>query len=101
MNPITECGHKRWLVDSGATTNMMMNIKEATEGKHVRVGTSETLKATAIDDLTLEQKETKKTLQLRVVMVVMEFACHLISVGRLTEKGDEFVSSKEGTKLTG
>ena len=105
MNPITECGHESWLVDSCATThvftstNMMFNIKETREGEHVRVGNNETLKATAIGDLAMEQKKTKKTLQLRNVMVVPQFAQNLISVGRLIEKGNEFVSSKEETKL--
>ena len=89
-------GNESWLVDSGATTQVsintikMSNLQTATEGEHVRVGNNETLKATAIGDLTLEQKDTKKTLKLEKVMVVPGFARNLISVGRLTEKGKEW-----------
>jgi hypothetical protein len=39
---------------------MMTNIKTATKGEHVRIGNNETMKATAIGDLTLEQKITRK-----------------------------------------
>ena len=105
MSPVTESGHESWLVDSGATTHVsintikMSNLQTATEGEHVRVGNNETLKATAIGDLTLEQKDTKKTLKLEKVMVVPGFARNLISVGRLTEKGNEFVAGKEGSKI--
>ena len=55
-----------WLLDSGATThvatstNNMSNLKTAFNGEHVRVGNNETLKATAIGDLLLEQEGTKK-----------------------------------------
>ena len=102
---VTECGHESWLVDSGATTHvsintkMMNNLKTATEGEHVRVGNNETMKATAIGDLTLEQKNTRKKLKLEDVMVVPGFAKNLISVGRLTEKGNEFVAGKDGSKI--
>ena len=105
MSPVTESGHESWLVDSGATTHVsintikMSNLQTATEGEHVRVGNNETLKATAIGDLTLEQKDTKKTLKLEKVMVVPGFARNLISVGRLTEKGNQFVAGKEGSKI--
>ena len=105
MCPLTPSGHESWLVDSGATTHvsittkMMTNIKTATEGEHVRVGNNETMKATAIGDLTLEQKNTGKKLKLEEVMVVPGFAKNLISVGRLTEKGNEFVAGKEGSKI--
>ena len=105
MSPVTESGHESWLVDSGATTHvsintkMMTNLKTATEGEHVRVGNNETMKATAIGDLTLEQKSSGKKLKLEDVMVVPGFAKNLISVGRLTEKGNEFVAGKEGSKI--
>ena len=105
MCPLTPSGHESWLVDSGATTHvsintkMMTNIKTATEGEHVRVGNNETMKATAIGDLILEQKNTGKKLKLEEVMVVPGFAKNLISVGRLTEKGNEFVAGKEGSKI--
>ena len=105
MSPVTESGHESWLVDSGATTHVsintikMSNLQTAIEGEHVRVQNNETLKATAIGDLTLEQKDTKKTLKLEKVMVVPGFARNLISFGRLTEKGNEFVAGKEGSKI--
>ncbi|KAI2504335.1 Reverse transcriptase (RNA-dependent DNA polymerase) [Fragilaria crotonensis] len=105
MSPVTESGHESWLVDSGATTHvsintkMMTNLKTATEGEHVRVGNNETMKAIAIGDLTLEQKSSGKKLKLEDVMVVPGFAKNLISVGRLTEKGNEFVAGKEGSKI--
>ena len=92
MSPVTESGHKSWLVDSGATTHVSINTIKISnlQTEHVRVGNNETLKATAIGDLTLEQKDTKKTLKLEKVMVVPGFARNLISVGRLTEKGKEW-----------
>jgi hypothetical protein len=105
MSHVTESGHESWLVDSGATTHvsintkMMTNLKTATEGEHVRVGNNETMKAIAIGDLTLEQKSSGKKLKLEEVMVVPGFAKNLISVGRLTEKGNEFVAGKEGSKI--
>ncbi len=77
----------------------MTNIKTKTEGEHVRVGNNETMKATAIGDLTLEQKNTGKKLKLEEVMVVPGFAKNLISVGRFTEKGNVFVAGKEGSKI--
>ena len=104
MIPITECGHESWLVDSGATTHvststkMMINFKEAMECEHRRVGNIKTLKAAANCNLILEPKETKKMLQLRNVFLVLYFEQNLISVGRLTEKGNKYVSSREGTK---
>ncbi|KAI2509132.1 hypothetical protein MHU86_5251 [Fragilaria crotonensis] len=56
-----EDGFENWLMDSGATThvakttNNMFNLKATLDGEHVRVGSNETLKATAIGDLCLEQ----------------------------------------------
>ena len=95
-----------WLLDSGATTHVatttrsMTNLKTAINGEHVRVGNNETLKATAIGDLLLEQEGTKKKLLLEQVMVVPAFARNLISVGRLVEKGNEFVSTKTGSSIS-
>ena len=105
MSHYDEKGFESWLVDSGATTHVstntmaMSNIKTAIDGEHVRVGNNQTLRATAIGDITLKQKESGKELKLTSVMVVPEFARNLISVGRLTEKGNEFVAGKEGSKL--
>ena len=98
MSPVTESGHESWFVDSGATTHVSINtikmsyLQTATEGEHVRVGNNETLKATVIGDLTLEQKDTRrKTLKLEKVLVVPGFALNLICVGRLTERGNELL----------
>ena len=67
----------------------------------MRVGNNETMKATEIADLTLEQKNTgKEKLKLEEVIVVPGFAKNLISMGRLTEKGNEFVAGKEGSKIS-
>jgi hypothetical protein len=87
MCPLTPSGHKSWLVDSGATTHvsittkMTTNIKTATKSEqHVRFGNNETMKAAAIGDSTLEQKNTGKKLELEKVMMVPDFAKNLISV---------------------
>jgi hypothetical protein len=82
-------GFENWLMDSGATTHVskttkkMFNLKTAINGEHVRVGSNETLKATAIGDVCLEQKHTNKRMILREVMVIPDFARNLISMGRL------------------
>ncbi|KAI2500190.1 hypothetical protein MHU86_14265 [Fragilaria crotonensis] len=100
-----EDGFENWLMDSGATThvakttNNMFNLKATLDGEHVRVGSNETLKATAIGDLCLEQKHTNKRMILREVMVIPDFARNLISVGRLNENGNEFVSRKDESEL--
>ena len=93
-------------MDSGATTHVakstkkMFNLKTATDGEHVRVGSNETLKATAIGDVCLEQKHTNKRMILREVMVIPEFARNLISVGRLNDAGNKFVRRKGESELT-
>ena len=98
-------GFENWLMDSGATTHVakttkkMFNLKTAIDGEHVRVGSNETLKATAIGDVCLEQKHTNKRMILREVMVIPNFARNLISVGRLNENGNEFVSRKDESEL--
>jgi hypothetical protein len=82
-----ENGNKSWLLDSGATTHVatltknMSNLKTAINGEHVRVGNNETLRATVIGNLLLEQEGTKTKLFPENVMVVAAFACNLISVG--------------------
>jgi hypothetical protein len=78
----------------------MSNLKTAINGEHVRVGNNDTLKATAIGDLLLEQEGTKKTLFLENVMLVPAFARNLINVGRLVEKGNEFISTKTGLSIS-
>jgi gag-polypeptide of LTR copia-type/Zinc knuckle len=106
VHQFDENGKESWLLDSGATTHVatitrgMTNLKTAINGEHVRVGNNETLKATAIGDLLLEQEGTKKKLLLEQVMVVPAFARNLISVGRLVERGNEFVSTKAGSSIS-
>jgi hypothetical protein len=98
-------GFENWLMDSGATTHVakttkkMFNLKTAIDGEHVRVGSNETLKATAIGDTCLEQKHTNKRMILQEVMVIPNFARNLISVGRLNENGNKFVSRKDESEL--
>ncbi len=98
-------GFENWLMDSGATTHVvkttkkMFNLKTAIDGEHVRVGSNETLKATAIGDVCLEQKHTNKRMILREVMVIPNFARNLINVGRLNENGNEFVFRKDESEL--
>jgi Reverse transcriptase (RNA-dependent DNA polymerase)/Zinc knuckle len=102
-----EYGYENWLIDSGATTHVstntkcMTNLKTAYGGEFVRVGNNEKMKATAIGDLTLEQEGTGNKLTLTNVMVVPDFATNLVSVGRLTDKGNEFITDKYGAKLIG
>ena len=54
-------------MDSGATTHVAKTTKKMftlkttmIDGEHVIVGSNETLKATAVGDVCLEQKHTKK-----------------------------------------
>jgi hypothetical protein len=47
----------------------------------------------------LEQKNTGKKLKLEEVMVVPGFAKNLISVGRLTEKGNELWLEKKDPRF--
>ena len=73
----------------------MSNPKTAINGERIRVGNIDTLKATSIGDLLLEQVgRTKKKLFLENVMLVPAFARNLISVGRLVEKGKQFITTK-------
>jgi hypothetical protein len=95
-----------WLMDSGATTHvatnskMMTNVRTAMNGQFVRVGNNATMQATEIGDLTLMQGGTNKTMFLKDVMVVPNFAKNLISVGRLTDHGNAFATDKTGARLT-
>ena len=100
-----ESGDESWLFDSGATTHVAtstktMSNKTAINGEHVWVGNKETFKAIAIGDLLMEQEGTKIKLFLENVMVVSAFARNLISVGRLVEKGNEFISTKTGSSIS-
>jgi hypothetical protein len=87
-------------MDSGATTHVaktakkMFNLKTAIDGEHVGVGSNETLKATAIGGVCLEQQHTNKRMILQEVMVIPNFAQNLISVGCLYENGNQFVRRK-------
>jgi hypothetical protein len=51
-----------------------LNLKIAIDEEYVRVGSNETLKATAIGDVCLEQKHTNTGMILREVMIIPNFA---------------------------
>ena len=100
-----EDGFEKWLMDSGTTThvtktpNMMFNLKTAIDGEHVRVGSNETLKATAIGDLCWEQKHTNK----RMIFARSDGYPRLCSksdqCGMFNENGNKFVSKKAESEL--
>ena len=93
-----------YLLDSGATTHVMISEEDATDIKEatgdVLVGNGERCKTSRVAKYVLEEKTTRSQIELSHTVIMPGFGTNIISMLRLLDDGYQFDINKERCLMT-
>jgi hypothetical protein len=100
----SESSSKEYLLDSGATTHVMMTDENAIDiidsTGYVLVGNGEKCSSKKLAKYVLEENETKHWIELKDSVIIPGFEKNIISMLRLSDDGYEFDINKERCIMT-